>query len=56
MKTERYFSVEADGFYGAYFPNERESDRAFLVMLGDNIDDLLAKTGVKWLQKKAATA
>ena len=50
MKAERYFSVDQDGFYGAYFPHDH-SDHAFIVMLGDDIDDLLAKTGVKWLQE-----
>ena len=51
MKAERYFSVDRDGFYGAYFPL-KEADHAFIVMLGDDIDDLLAKTGVKWLQAR----
>ncbi len=52
MKALRYFSVENDGFYGAYFPINETVDHAFIVMLGDDIDDLLAKTGVKWLQER----
>ncbi|MBQ6560221.1 MAG: acyl-CoA thioester hydrolase [Erysipelotrichaceae bacterium] len=51
MKAERYFTVDKDGFYGAYFPIDK-ADHAFIAMLGDDIDDLLAKTGVKWLQKR----
>ena len=52
MRAIRYFSVEKDGFYGAYYPNKSPGDRAFLVMLGDSADDLLAKTGVKWLHSR----
>ena len=52
MRAIRYFSVEKDGFYGAYYPNKSPGDRAFLVMLGDSADDLLAKTGVKWLHAR----
>ncbi|MBR2787564.1 MAG: acyl-CoA thioester hydrolase [Erysipelotrichaceae bacterium] len=51
MKAKQYFTVDEDGFYGAYFPLDH-SDHAFIAMLGDDIDDLLAKTGVKWLQKR----
>lgn len=48
MKPE-YFSVEKDGFYGAYFANKKESDAAIIMMFGDNIDDLMAVRGAKWL-------
>ena len=54
MRAERYFSIDADGFYGAYYPLEG-TDRAFIAMLGDDIDDLLAKTGVKWLQARGCS-
>ena len=50
MKAKRYFSIEEDGFYGAYYP--LETDHAFIAMLGDDIDDMLAKTGAKWLQER----
>ena len=43
---------ERDGFYVAYYPNKEKSDHAFIVMLGDSCDDILAKTGVKWLHKR----
>ncbi|MBR4461547.1 MAG: acyl-CoA thioester hydrolase [Erysipelotrichaceae bacterium] len=51
MKAKRYFTVDADGFYGAYYPISG-ADHAFIAMLGDDIDDLLAKTGVKWLHER----
>jgi hypothetical protein len=54
MRAERYFSIDTDGFYGAYYPLEG-TDRAFIAMLGDDIDDLLAKTGVKWLQARGCS-
>ena len=49
---KQYFSVRTDGFYGAYYKNKNPSDMAFIVMLGDNVDDFLAKTAVKWLHRK----
>ncbi len=52
MKARQYFTVDRDGFYGAYFPLRSVTDHAFIVMLGDDIDDLLAKTGVRWLHER----
>lgn len=52
MRPARMFSPEADGFYGAYYPCKTPSDHAFIVMLGDSCDDYLAKTGVRWLQRR----
>ena len=34
-----YFNVEKDGFYGAYFKCKADSDKAVILMLGDNIDE-----------------
>ncbi len=51
MKRQ-YFFVQTDGFYGAYYENKQPSNMAFIVMLGDNVDDFLAKTAVKWLHRK----
>ena len=40
MKLQReYFSVEKDGFFGAYFPNPKQTDRCMIALLGDDIDD-----------------
>ena len=47
-----YFNVENDGFYGAYYPYSEKADHAFIVMIGDDVDDLLCKKAVKWLRKR----
>ncbi|MBR1529860.1 MAG: acyl-CoA thioester hydrolase [Oscillospiraceae bacterium] len=44
-----YFSPERDGFFGAYYPNQNQSQKAMIVMLGDDVDDLLVIAAVKWL-------
>lgn len=50
MKRE-YFSTTRNGFYGAYYENYQYCDRGIILMLGDKIDDLMVKIGVRWLQK-----
>ena len=50
MKRE-YFSTENDGFFGAYYKNPAPCSKGVILMLGDNIDDLMVKMGVKWLHK-----
>ncbi|MGN0774800.1 MAG: acyl-CoA thioester hydrolase/BAAT C-terminal domain-containing protein [Candidatus Ventricola sp.] len=45
------FSVEKDGFFGAYYTNPNGSDRCMIALLGDDIDDHMARTGAKWLMK-----
>lgn len=53
MKMQReYFSAEKDGFFGAYFPNPNAIDRCMIALLGDDIDDRMAVSGVKWLQSR----
>ena len=42
-------SPEINGFYGAYYPNSRPTDKAIMLMLGDSSDDRLAKSGAKWI-------
>lgn len=51
MKRE-YYSTKNDGFYGAYYKNPAPCDRGVILMLGDRIDDLMVKMGVKWLHRK----
>ena len=46
-----YFRPDEDGFYGVYYPNENETNKAMIVMLGDSSDDRMAVSGVKWMQK-----
>ena len=48
MKFETY-SVEKDGFYGAYFPCKKQSDRCVIMMAGDNVDDYMAQRAAAWL-------
>lgn len=50
---KQYFSVEQDGFFGAYFENPQKADKAMILMLGDDIDDRLAISGTKWMHKKS---
>lgn len=50
MRPE-YFDTKKDGFYGAYFENPKHCDRGVILMLGDKIDDLMVKMGVKWLHR-----
>lgn len=51
MKKE-YFSMEKDGFYGAYFENREKTDKCMIALLGDAIDDHMVVSGVKWLQRR----
>ena len=51
MKRE-YYSTKNDGFYGAYYKNPAPCDRGVILMLGDRIDDMMVKMGVKWLHRK----
>ena len=53
MKGKRqYFSPEKDGFYGAFYECPAGSERAVILMLGDSIDDYMARCGVKWLHRE----
>lgn len=47
-----HFEVEKDGFYGAYWKNKKETNSAIIAMLGDDAEDYMAKSCVKWLMKK----
>ena len=47
----KYFSIEKEGFFGAYYTNPKASDKAMIFMLGDDIDDKMVLSGVKWAQK-----
>ena len=40
-----------DGFYGAYWKYKTGSDCAMIAMIGDDPEDYLARTSVKWLHK-----
>lgn len=47
-----HFEVKTDGFYGAYWKNKNETNSAIIAMLGDDAEDYMAKSCVKWLMKK----
>lgn len=44
-----HFDVESDGFYGAYWVCKDRSDCTVIVMLGDDPEDYMARSAVKWL-------
>ena len=44
-----HFDVESDGFYGAYWECKGGSDCAVIAMLGDDPEDYMARSAVKWL-------
>ena len=47
-----HFDVKTAGFYGAYWKNKKETNCAIIAMLGDDPEDYMAKSCVKWLMKK----
>lgn len=44
-----HFDTEPNGFYGAYWQCEQKSSCAIIAMLGDDCEDYMARTAVKWL-------
>lgn len=47
-----HFEVEKDGFHGVYWQNKMSSNVAIIAMLGDDAEDYMAKSCVKWLMQK----
>ena len=47
-----HFDVEKDGFYGAYWKNKTHANAAIIAMLGDDPEDYMARSCVKWFMKK----
>ena len=47
-----HFDVETDGFYGAYWACKTPSDCAMITMIGDDPEDYMARSCVKWLLKQ----
>lgn len=50
-----HFDVDKAGFYGAYWENKIPSKYTIIAMLGDDPEDHMAKSAVKWLLKKVLT-
>ena len=48
---KKHFDVGTYGFYGAYWKCKSDSDCAMIAMIGDDSEDYLARTSVKWLHK-----
>lgn len=46
-----HFDVQPDGFYGAYWACKGGADCALIAMLGDDPEDYMARSAVKWLLK-----
>ena len=44
-----HFDVETDGFYGAYWACEGGADSAIIAMLGDDPEDYMARSAVKYI-------
>lgn len=44
-----HFDIEKDGFYGAYWACPQDNGCAVIAMLGDDPEDYLARSAVKWL-------
>ena len=47
-----YFDPQKDGFYGAYYRCPQPGSAAIIAMLGDSIDDYMARGGVWWLHQQ----
>ena len=57
MKLKKQLMTpEIDGFYGAYYPNDRATDKAVILMLGDSSDDRMAVSGAKWVHMNGCHA
>ena len=46
-----HFDLETAGFYGAYWACKEPSDGAVIAMLGDDPEDYMARSEIKWLHK-----
>lgn len=51
-----HFDIDEAGFYGAYWENKIQSDHAVIAMIGDDPEDRLAHSAVKWLHTHGVNA
>jgi len=49
---KQLFTIENDGFCGAYFQGSHNSKKAIIAMIGDSSTDFLATTAAKWLMQR----
>lgn len=47
-----HMDPQSDGFYGAYWQGKTKSDCALIAMLGDDPEDYMARSAVKWILRK----
>ena len=46
------FSIEKDGFYGTYYECPVKSEYTMIGLFGDDPNDHMAKSGVKWFHRQ----
>lgn len=46
------FEIDTNGFHGVYWKNPLQTDSGIIMMLGDDSEDHLAKSGVKWAHRQ----
>ncbi len=46
------FTIEKDGFYGAYFKCKNKTNSAIIACIGDDCKDYMTMCCVKWLMSK----
>ena len=46
---KQIFTLEKDGFIGAYYGGPEESRKAVILMLGDSSEDYMARCGAAWM-------
>ncbi len=51
-----HFDTEQSGFYGAYWPCQAGSDCTIIAMLGDDPEDYMTRSAVKWLLRLGVNA
>ena len=54
--AKRIFTVQKDGFVGAYYGGPEDSKKAVILMLGDPSTDHMARCGAAWLMENGCHA
>lgn len=49
---KRRVEVGKNGFHGLYWPYQEKTKCAIIAMIGDDAEDYLARTSVRWLHKQ----
>lgn len=51
-KTKIRYEIKENNFHGVYWENKIKTNKVILVMLGDDSEDYMAKSGAKWVLKQ----